>query len=88
MQENDPITTTYSVAEVENDLLTALVAKRITPTITLGVALRVGDNGANISKSHDEEGNCLGIKIYEVVVFPEHNIIATTEEEVCSDTKL
>ena len=62
--------------------------KELHQTTTLRVELRVGDNGANISKSHDEEGNCLGIKIYEVVVFPEYNIIAATEEEVCSDTKL
>lgn len=51
------------------------------------VLLGVGNEGANISKCHDEESKCLDIKEYEEVVFPEHNIVAATEEEVESNTK-
>lgn len=49
--------------------------------------LGVGNNGANISKCHDEEGQRLDKEEDEEVVFPKHNIIAATKEEVECDTK-
>ena len=51
------------------------------------ILLGVGNKGANISECHDEEGKCLDEKVDEVVVLPEHNIVAATEEEVKSHTK-
>lgn len=49
--------------------------------------LGVGNEGANISKCHDEESNCLDKKVDVEVVFPKHNIIDATKEEVESNTK-
>lgn len=49
--------------------------------------LGVGNECANISKSHDKEGNCLHIKEDKVVIFPKQHIIATAEEEVESNSK-
>jgi len=49
--------------------------------------LGLGNNGANISKCHNEEGKRLDKEEDEEVVFPEHNIIAPTKEEVECDTK-
>lgn len=44
--------------------------------------------GANVAKSHNWE--CYGLKeeVDEVVVFPMHKIIASTEEEECSKSQL
>lgn len=47
-----------------------------------------GDYGANIAKSCNEEANRLEEEVYEVVVLPVHKIIASTEEEENSKTKL
>lgn len=46
------------------------------------VLLGLRNNGANISKCHNEEGKRLDKEEDEEVVFPEHNIIAPTKEEV------
>jgi hypothetical protein len=48
----------------------------------------VGDEGANVPKSHDEEGDCLHIKENEEVVLPKENIVAATKEQVSSNSKL
>jgi hypothetical protein len=51
------------------------------------VLLGVGNKSSNISKCHDEEGECLDKEKNEELVFPEHNIIATDKEEVHSNTE-
>ena len=50
--------------------------------------LRVGNKGANITKPHNEEGNSLNVKVHEVVISSKGNIIAATEEEESSNSKL
>lgn len=50
--------------------------------------LRAGDYGTKIPKSGDEKGNGLEEEVYEVVVLPMQKIIASTEEEENSETKL
>jgi len=62
------------------------MAKNISPA--LKNTLRAGNNGADTAEPHDKEGDCLRIKVYEVVVFPKDNIIATAEEEVSSSPEL
>jgi hypothetical protein len=49
-------------------------------SIIVGVPLRVWYKSANVPKPYDEEGDCLDIKEYEVVVFPKESIIAATKE--------
>lgn len=50
--------------------------------------LRAGNNGSNIAKSANEEGNGLEEEVYEVVVLPMHKIVASTKEEEDSKTQL
>lgn len=51
-------------------------------------SLGVGDKGANVAKTRDKECNGLQVEVYEEMVLPKGEIIASTEEEVCSYTKL
>lgn len=50
-------------------------------------ALWVGNKGANVTESHDEEGDCLDEKVDEVVVFPKGHVVASAEEEVEASAK-
>ena len=50
--------------------------------------LRAGDYGAKIPKSGDKKSNGLEEEVDEVAVLPIHKIIASTEEEENSKTKL
>jgi hypothetical protein len=50
--------------------------------------LRAGDDGANIAKTCNEEGNGLKEQVYEVVVLPMDIIIASTDEEESSKSQL
>lgn len=54
----------------------------------MGSPLRVGDKGANITETHNEEGNCLEVEIYEEMILPKGEIIAGAEEEEGSKTEL
>ena len=66
--------------------MTGRVAKKY--SITSDFPLRLGNKGANIAKPHNEEGNSLNVKVYEVVISSKGNIIAATEEEESSNSKL
>lgn len=46
------------------------------------------DNGANVAKSCDQEGNRLEEEVYEVIVLPVDEIIASAEEEEHSKSQL
>jgi hypothetical protein len=48
----------------------------------------MGDESPNITHTNDEESNGLEEEEYVVVVIPNIDIVASTEEEVSSDTKL
>lgn len=52
------------------------------------VSLGVGDEGSNIAKTHDKKCNGLEEEVYEEMVLPKGEIIASTEEEVRSNAKL
>lgn len=47
----------------------------------------VGNEGSDISKCHDEEGDCLDKEKDEEVVFPKHDIVAADKEEIHSNAK-
>lgn len=49
---------------------------------------RVGDERSHVSRPHDEESDGLSKEVEEVVVFPEGQVVASTEEEVRSDSDL
>lgn len=51
------------------------------------VLLGVGNESSNISKCHDEEGDCLDKEKDEEVVFSKHDIVAADKEEVHSNTE-
>lgn len=51
-------------------------------------SLGVRDKGANVAKTHDKECNGLEVEVYEEMVLPKGEIIASTKEEVCSYAKL
>lgn len=50
--------------------------------------LRAGDDGADVAKSSDEEGNGLEEEVDKVVVLPMDKVIASTEEEENSKSQL
>lgn len=50
-------------------------------------SLGVGDKGANVAKTRDKECNGLEVEENEEMVLPKGEIIASTEEEVCSYAK-
>ena len=50
--------------------------------------LGVWNEGANVSKPHDDKGYCLDEKVNEEVIFAKENIITATEEKVNSNPKL
>ena len=52
------------------------------------LALRVRDKYTDVSNPGDEEGEGLEEEEDEVMVFPEREVIAATEEEVGSDGEL
>ena len=43
-----------------------------------GYDMRLLNDGANIAKSYNGEGNCLKEEVHEVVVLSMHKIIAST----------
>lgn len=48
----------------------------------------MGDECPDIAQTNDEESNGLEEEEYVVVVIPNCDVVASTEEEVSSDTKL
>lgn len=64
-------------------------SERLVPVLYLcNLGMLALDNGANVAKSCDQEGNCLEEEVYEVIVLPMDKIIASAEEEEHSKSQL
>lgn len=49
---------------------------------------RIGKESPNVTKSGNEEGNCLREEVKVIAIFPVCNITATAEEKANTDPKL
>ncbi|KAK8707542.1 hypothetical protein V6N13_058598 [Hibiscus sabdariffa] len=60
---------------------------RLKPFCQCGAGVLLND-GADIADPCDEEGNGLQEEVYEVVVLPVDEIVASAEEKECCESKL